>query len=131
MLLPGGDLKILDFGLAKASDLNLTQAQALVGTLAYMAPEQVFGQKVDSRTDLWALGVVLYEMLTGQRPFAGGRDISVAHAIVNTEPARPQTLRNDITREVDAVVLTSAQSPGGPVSVSRQPCCNACRNSAR
>jgi tetratricopeptide (TPR) repeat protein/tRNA A-37 threonylcarbamoyl transferase component Bud32 len=104
MLLPDGTVKILDFGLAKVRDLTLTASSDRLGTAAYMAPEQIDGRPVDRRTDLWALGVVLYEMLTGKRPFEGDDAISVAHAIVHREPVRPSALRVD-TRGLDDVVF--------------------------
>lgn len=86
MLLPDGVVKILDFGLAKGCDLSLTGSGERLGTVAYMAPEQVRGEAVDGRADLWSLGVVLYEMLAGRRPFPGEEELSVAHAILHQEP---------------------------------------------
>lgn len=71
LLTPGGLVKLLDFGIAKATDLHLTRTGERLGTVAYMAPEQLAGDPVDGRTDLWALGVVLHEMLTGRRPRLG------------------------------------------------------------
>jgi serine/threonine-protein kinase len=105
MLPPDGPVKILDFGLAKAKGLSLTRSGVQLGTVAYMAPEQICGEAVDVRTDLWALGVMLYEMLTGRRPFEAERDISVAHAIVNDAPPRPSALRADLTPVVESIVL--------------------------
>jgi len=104
MLLPDGTVKILDFGLARAKDVDLTAPRTAVGTVAYMAPEQILGRTIDGRTDLWALGVVMYEMLTGARPFAGEEPVSVAHAIVHTEPGAPSASRTDVPAVVEAVV---------------------------
>ena len=105
MVLPDGMVKVLDFGLAKAKGHTLTRSGVQLGTVAYMAPEQICGDAVDGRTDLWALGVVLYEMLTGRRPFEGERDISLAHAIVNDAPPRPSALRADLPPVVENLVL--------------------------
>jgi TolB-like protein/Flp pilus assembly protein TadD/tRNA A-37 threonylcarbamoyl transferase component Bud32 len=104
MLLPDGGVKILDFGLAKASDLTLTGSWARLGTIAYMAPEQVHGHKVDPRADLWALGVVLYEMVSGSRPFGGGHEIGVAHAILYDPLPQASTVRDEIPAELDDVI---------------------------
>ena len=109
MLLPGGTVKILDFGLAKARDLSLTGSAATLGTVAYMAPEQIRGEEITPRTDLWGLGVVLYEMLTGKRPFGGGHELSIAHAIAVAEPARPSELRAEIPPGLEEIILTLLQ----------------------
>jgi serine/threonine-protein kinase len=103
MLLPDGAVKILDFGLAKASDLSLTVSWARLGTVSYMAPEQVRGHEVDRRADLWGLGVVLFEMVTGSRPFGGGHEIGVAHAILHEGPSPTP---EDIPAELDDVIHT-------------------------
>ena len=91
---PGGRVKILDFGLAKqtiSADTDVTQAHTeagvVMGTLGYMSPEQVRGQKVDSRTDIFALGAVLYEMLSGARAFVGASAVESMHAILEADPA--------------------------------------------
>jgi len=105
MLLPDGTVKILDFGLAKVRDQGLSSSGARLGTASYMAPEQIRGEAVDGRADLWALGVVLYEMLTGRKPFGGEHEAAVAHAILHDEPVRPSTLRPDVPAVVEELVL--------------------------
>jgi serine/threonine protein kinase/Tfp pilus assembly protein PilF len=87
---PGGDLKILDFGLAKMQDVTMTMDDVSLGTMAYMSPEQARNAPVDHRTDLWAAGVVLYEMLAGQRPFPGAYQAALLYAAAN-EPHPPVT----------------------------------------
>jgi CheY-like chemotaxis protein len=85
----------------------------VLGTAAYMAPEQIRGDPVDGRADLWALGVLAYEMLTGRQPFRGEHEISVAHAILHTEPEAPSRLRSDIPAAVEDLVLTLlSKDPG-------------------
>jgi serine/threonine protein kinase/formylglycine-generating enzyme required for sulfatase activity/pimeloyl-ACP methyl ester carboxylesterase len=82
-----GILKILDFGLAKRADQSgLTQTGVVIGTIAYMSPEQLNGIEADQRSDLWAAGVVFYEMLTGRSPFGDKHDVVLMQAILNEEP---------------------------------------------
>jgi len=85
MLTEEGSIKLLDFGLAKMADVTLTGPGATLGTVAYMSPEQVRGDSLDHRTDLWSLGVVLYEMLTSVRPFRGGNDRASLQAILHDD----------------------------------------------
>ena len=106
MLLPDGTVKIVDFGLARAKDLDLTTSRVALGTVAYMAPEQILGRRLDGRADLWALGTVLYEMVTGRRPFEGEEALSIAHAIVHTELVRPSAWRGDIPADVERIITT-------------------------
>jgi tetratricopeptide (TPR) repeat protein len=105
MVTADGVVKILDFGLAKLADVTLTGTGMTLGTVAYMSPEQTRGDELGARTDLWSLGVVLYELLTGQRPFRGERQGAVIHAIRNDDPQPPSQLREEVSPEVDALVL--------------------------
>jgi tetratricopeptide (TPR) repeat protein len=88
LMLTEDAVKILDFGLAKFADarLKLTLEGSTIGTIAYMSPEQTRGDEADARSDVWAVGVVLYEMLTGEVPFRGGYPEAIAHAIKNDVP---------------------------------------------
>ena len=86
MLLPDGGLKVLDFGLAKIRDVSLTKSRTAFGTVGYVAPEQIRGERVDERADLWAIGVMLYEMLVGVQPFRGDHEMGVLHAVLHGEP---------------------------------------------
>ncbi len=122
MLLPGGGVKILDFGVAKVADVALTVTQGTLGTVSYMAPEQVRGGALSSRTDLWALGVLLYEMLTGSRPFEGDHGVEIAHAIVYLDPISPGELSRGVGSDIEKLVrklLTKevAQRPTSTESV--------------
>ena len=93
MLTPDGTVKLLDFGLAKVADVSLTSPGVTPGTVAYMSPEQARGDVVGPATDLWSLGVVLYELLTGVRPFRGGNDRAVVQSILHEQP---QPLREQL-----------------------------------
>lgn len=100
-----GLVKIVDFGLARlARGTRLTKTGTTLGTVAYMSPEQAQGQTVDQRTDLWSLGVVLYEMLTGQLPFKGERDVSLLYSIVHEQPRRLKSLKPDVPPDLERVV---------------------------
>ena len=105
MVLEDGTVKILDFGLAKVSDLTLTTSSVRVGTAAYMAPEQIEGNALDGRADLWAVGVILYEMIVGKRPFAGTSEISIAHSILHKPPPAPSKQRPDISGPLENTIL--------------------------
>ena len=87
MVTSRGEVKILDFGVAKLSESSdLTKTGSTIGTAAYMSPEQARGESVDFRADIWSVGILLYEMLTGVRPFEGGYEAAMIYAIVNQDP---------------------------------------------
>ncbi len=101
-----GQAKILDFGLAKlAGQQGLTKSGTTVGTIEYISPEQARGDQVDLRTDIWSLGVVLYEMLTGQLPFKGENWEAVIYSIFHEAPRPIQNLRNDLPESLIQVML--------------------------
>ncbi len=114
MLTPRGQVKIMDFGLAKlAGSKQITEKEVTPGTVAYMSPEQTRGDEVDQRTDIWSLGVVLYEMVTGQRPFKGDYPQAVIYSILNEEPEPVTGLRAGIPMELERIIAkTLAKSPG-------------------
>jgi len=105
MLTADGVVKILDFGIAKlAGAAGITLTGLPLGTPAYMAPEQMRAEEVDGRTDLWSLGVVLYEMLAGRRPFPGDHEVVVRNGILNNEPEPLTKLRPEVPRELERIV---------------------------
>ena len=96
MLTPDDTLKITDFGTAKILQLNTTQTAHVIGTPSYMSPEQIKGKPVDGRTDVFSLGVVLYELLTGAKPFPGESVTSVIYKVVNEDPVPPREMDRTI-----------------------------------
>ena len=100
-----GDPKIIDFGLAKlAEGVHLTRPGTTVGTPAYMSPEQIHGEELDARTDLWSSSVVLYEMLTGRLPFVGGGESAVIHSILNNDPKPAERAGAPLRADIQAIL---------------------------
>jgi serine/threonine protein kinase/Tfp pilus assembly protein PilF len=100
-----GQVKIIDFGLAKLKGRTiLTKAGTTLGTVAYMSPEQTKGAKVDQRTDIWALGVMLYEMLAGENPFKGDYEQAVMYSIVNEDPEFITKLRSEVPAKMERIL---------------------------
>lgn len=108
MLTPTGDVKVMDFGIARAiSDASstMTQTAAVVGTAQYLSPEQARGETVDSRSDVYSAGCLLYELLTGRPPFVGDSPVAVAYQHVREQAQPPSDHDTDLPPEVDAIVM--------------------------
>ena len=102
-LLPGGTVKVADFGIAHIETSNLTQVGAVMGTPSYMSPEQIMGLPVDGRSDLFSAGVILYQFLTGERPFAGSATTTM-QKVLKEDPLPPSSLNVQAPAGMDAVV---------------------------
>ncbi|HEY2541878.1 MAG TPA: Stk1 family PASTA domain-containing Ser/Thr kinase [Gaiellaceae bacterium] len=100
-----GRVKVTDFGIARAGTSQMTEAGSIVGTAQYLSPEQARGADVDQRSDLYSLGVLMYEMLTGEVPFSGDTPVEIAMKHLSQTPAPPSTKRHDVPRELDMVVM--------------------------
>lgn len=110
MLTRAGKVKVLDFGIARAvaeTFDDIATTTSILGTAAYFSPEQAQGQKVDIRTDLYAIGIVLFEMLTGKVPFTGDTAVAVAHQHIHAHPPAPSSLNPKVSLALDQVVFTA------------------------
>ena len=108
MLTQTGQVKVMDFGIARAlasGASTMTQTSAVIGTAQYLSPEQARGEPVDARSDVYATGCVVFELLTGHPPFVGDNPVSVAYQHVREDPKAPSASNRDVTPDVDAIVL--------------------------
>ncbi|MDP8911711.1 MAG: Stk1 family PASTA domain-containing Ser/Thr kinase [Actinomycetota bacterium] len=107
-----GRVKVTDFGIARAGTSQMTEVGSIIGTAQYLSPEQARGAPVDHRSDLYSVGIVLYELLTGQTPFVGDTPLDVAMKHISNAPVPASSLRPEVTRELDLVVLRAlAKNP--------------------
>ncbi|HEY1422118.1 MAG TPA: PEGA domain-containing protein [Candidatus Acidoferrum sp.] len=122
MLTPDDTVKITDFGTAKILQFGTVQQTAhVVGTPSYMSPEQIKGKVVDGRSDIFSLGVVLYEMVTGEKPFPGQNITTVIYKIVNEEPTPPRDIDSSIHPGLNAIIMKSlAKEPDARYQSCRQ-----------
>jgi serine/threonine-protein kinase len=110
MLTPSGDVKVMDFGIARAvsdAQSTMTQTAAVVGTAQYLSPEQARGETVDSRSDVYSAGCLLYELLTGRPPFVGDSPVAVAYQHVREQAAPPSDHDTALSPAIDAIVMKS------------------------
>jgi len=115
MITQNGQVKVMDFGIARAlasGATTMTQTSAVIGTAQYLSPEQARGEAVDARSDVYAAGCVLFELLVGHPPFVGDSPVSVAYQHVREDPRAPSELNPEVPRDVDAIVLKAlAKNP--------------------
>ena len=110
MVTSKNQIKVMDFGLAKLKgSLKLTRTSSTVGTIAYMAPEQLQGGDADARSDIFSFGVVLYEMFTGKKPFRGEHEAAMMYSLLNEHPAPLSVSAPDISAEIDRIVLRALE----------------------
>src|SRR5207253_10924959 len=102
---PDGRLKVTDFGIARSGASQMTEAGSIIGTAQYLSPEQARGAPVDQRSDIYSIGIVLYEMLTGSVPFTGDTPLEIAMKHLSEVPVPPSELRDDVPDDLDLVVL--------------------------
>ena len=117
---PNGQVKVADFGIARIESSQYTQAGTVLGTPAYMSPEQFMGQTVDRRSDIFSAGVVLYQFLTGERPFSGAAT-TIMHKVLSVDPPPPSMLNVQVPRPFDAVIAKAmAKRPEDRFQTARE-----------
>jgi serine/threonine protein kinase len=109
MLTQSSDVRIIDFGIALVADSDISRIEGIAGSPSYMSPEQVQSLELTSASDLYSLGAVMYELLTGNRPFRAGSLAKLLHQIVYATPPPIHTLRNDVPEDLEVVVATAMQ----------------------
>ncbi len=113
MVSKDGSVRVVDFGIARVLETSKTQTGMLIGTFAYMSPEQYHGEHADERSDIWSFGVLLYELLTYQRPFTGATPASLMHSICQQEPTALSSILPDCPNELELIVFKLLKkSPG-------------------
>jgi beta-lactam-binding protein with PASTA domain/tRNA A-37 threonylcarbamoyl transferase component Bud32 len=105
LITPEGKVKVTDFGIAKSLNMDVTKTLNIIGTAHYISPEQARGEVLDHRTDIYSLGIVLYEMLTGDVPFRGDSSINISLKHVNEIPVRPSELIENIPPELEKIIM--------------------------
>jgi serine/threonine protein kinase/tetratricopeptide (TPR) repeat protein len=106
MITPSGQIKIMDFGLAKVRGVSqITKFGTTLGTTAYMSPEQARGEHVDQRTDIWSLGVIGFELMTGKPPYEGQFEQAIIYSILNEEPKSPVSVNKNIPLKVEKIIM--------------------------
>ncbi|HYH28741.1 MAG TPA: Stk1 family PASTA domain-containing Ser/Thr kinase [Actinomycetota bacterium] len=113
MLTPSGDVKVMDFGIARATTGEaLTQTATVLGTASYFSPEQAKGEPVDQRSDIYSVGCVLYELVTGRAPFTGDSPVAIAYKHVREAPVLPSSINPDVPPALEAVIMKAlAKNP--------------------
>ncbi|WP_313954178.1 serine/threonine-protein kinase [Accumulibacter sp.] len=104
MVLSGMKIKVMDFGIARIENSSLTQVGTVVGTMTHISPEQLLGLPIDGRADLWAAGVILYELLTGHAPFVAETPVAVMHNVLHLDPAPPSSIVPDVPAVFDGLL---------------------------
>ena len=115
-----GVVRIIDFGLAKSVDTTITLEGGVRGTPLYMSPEQAFGKPIDHRTDIWSLGVVLYEMVAGAAPFRGDSVFELMRSVVQDEPPALSKVKPDLPTKIEEIVFRALKKDPGSATRRRR-----------